>query len=60
MKNLARRASSQAKDVTDKWGLSEETTAGLIKLALYDFILLCGEHIFPLSRFTLDLPPLVS
>ncbi|KAI9861884.1 MAG: hypothetical protein M1813_004952 [Trichoglossum hirsutum] len=43
MKNLARRASSQAKDVTDKWGLSEETTAGLIKLALYDFILLCDD-----------------
>ncbi|KAH0551120.1 hypothetical protein GP486_007536 [Trichoglossum hirsutum] len=43
MKNLARKASGQGKDIAHKWGLSEETTAGLIKLALYDFVLLCDD-----------------
>ncbi|KAI9782558.1 MAG: hypothetical protein M1839_004802 [Geoglossum umbratile] len=39
---LARRASAGAKEVTSRWGLSEETTPKLIKLAFYDFIFLCG------------------
>ncbi|KAI9769918.1 MAG: hypothetical protein M1840_003627 [Geoglossum simile] len=43
MRRLAQRASARAKEVTSRWGLSEETTPELIKLALYDFVFLCDD-----------------
>ncbi|KAH0539042.1 hypothetical protein FGG08_004388 [Glutinoglossum americanum] len=43
MKKLAQKASVRAKEAATKWNLSDETAAGLIKLALYDFVLLCDD-----------------
>ena len=43
VKALAKRAADQAQAVTDKFHLSPELTTGLAKLALYDFVILCGK-----------------
>jgi hypothetical protein len=43
VKELAKRAADQAQAVTDKFHLSPELTTGLAKLALYDFVILCGK-----------------
>ena len=43
VKELANRAANQAQVVTDKFHLSPELTTGLAKLALYDFVILCGK-----------------
>jgi hypothetical protein len=43
VRKLAKRAADQAQAVTDKFHLSPELTTGLAKLALYDFVILCGK-----------------
>ena len=43
MKNLAEKAAIQADVVTKEFGLRPEITPGVVKLAFYDFVILCGE-----------------
>jgi hypothetical protein len=43
VKDLAERAADQARVVTREYRLQPEETAGLAKLALYDFVILCGK-----------------
>jgi hypothetical protein len=37
------RAASKAKEMTATYKLSAEVTPELVKLALYDFVILCGK-----------------
>ena len=43
VKDLAKKAAGQARTVTEEYHLRPEETAGLAKLALYDFVILCGK-----------------
>jgi hypothetical protein len=43
VKDLAEKAADQARAVTEEYHLQPEETAGLAKLALYDFVILCGK-----------------
>ncbi len=43
MNNLAKKAADQARAVTEEYRLGPKETAGLAKLALYDFVILCGK-----------------
>lgn len=49
--NLARLAANRAEEITTKYGLSPEETPKLTKLALYDFVILCGRVLPPSSLF---------
>lgn len=43
LKNLAEKAVVQAEMVTKKFDLRPELTPGVMKLAFYDFVILCGK-----------------
>ncbi|KAH8698203.1 hypothetical protein GQ44DRAFT_85149 [Phaeosphaeriaceae sp. PMI808] len=43
IKELAKKAVKKVPEVLEKWGLEEEDGLGLVKLMLYDFIILCGR-----------------
>lgn len=43
MKDLAEKAAGQARAITEEYHLYPQETAGLAKLALYDFVILCGK-----------------
>ena len=45
IKAISKVAAAQADIVTAKFGLSPNTTPGLVKLAFYDFVILCGQLI---------------
>jgi hypothetical protein len=45
VKELAKTAAETAKKVATELGLSAHTASGLARLALYDFVILCGEPI---------------
>lgn len=42
VKAIAERAAAQADIVAEELGLRPEITPGLVKLAFYDFVILCG------------------
>lgn len=42
VKTIAERAAAQADIIAEELGLRPETTAELVKLAFYDFVILCG------------------
>jgi len=44
MEGLTHEAIVRAEQVTEEFGLGPEFTPQLIKLALYDFVILCGRH----------------
>ena len=43
MRELAQKAADQTRAITKEYHLRPEETAGLSKLALYDFVILCGK-----------------
>jgi hypothetical protein len=43
VKGLAEKAANQARTITEEYQLHPRETAGLAKLALYDFVILCGK-----------------
>ena len=47
MKTLAEKASEQADVITAEFELRPEITPQVVKLAFYDFVILCGT-LFPL------------
>lgn len=42
VKTIAERAAAQANIIAEELGLRPEKTAELVKLAFYDFVILCG------------------
>jgi hypothetical protein len=52
VKDLAKRAASQAREASNELCMFPQYTSGLAKLALYDFIFLCGKP--PPPYFLLD------
>jgi hypothetical protein len=42
MQSLAQKASAQAKGAASEFRLPANTVPGLVKLALHDFVILCG------------------
>jgi hypothetical protein len=51
VQDLAKKAASQAQAVATAFTLAPKYTAGLSKLALYDFVILCGKLAPPCSLF---------
>lgn len=45
VEELIKRAAERAKDITDEYQLSRGITPSLVKMALYDFVILCGTDI---------------
>ncbi|NJR31230.1 hypothetical protein HC762_00295 [bacterium] len=43
VKSIAEIAAAQAEIVSAELGLRPEVTPGLVKLAFYDFVILCGS-----------------
>ena len=43
VKSIAERAAAQADAIAEEFGLRPEVTPELVKLALYDFVILCGQ-----------------
>ncbi|KAH8726771.1 hypothetical protein GQ44DRAFT_592246, partial [Phaeosphaeriaceae sp. PMI808] len=53
IKELAEKAAKKVPEVSKKWGLEEEDGPGLVKLMLYDFVILCDDSSsmqYPYSR----------
>lgn len=42
VKSIAERAAAQADAIAEEFGLRPEVTPQLVKLALFDFVILCG------------------
>ena len=42
VKSIAERAAAQADAIAEEFGLRPEVTPELVKLAFYDFVILCG------------------
>lgn len=42
VKNLATKAANNVPNVTNRWGLNPGDGPDLVKLMLYDFVILCG------------------
>ena len=49
MRELALEASRRGEDAASEFKLPENTVPGLVKLALHDFVFLCGQLILPQS-----------
>lgn len=53
VKELIQNAAARAKELQEEYQLSQNTTPSLIKMALYDFVILCGKARLGRKRNTL-------